>query len=232
MSSGEAASRLRAPQVSGPPYAGPSFTGPDFAAPGFTPVPPPTRASPPGPGFPPTPGWAAGSGAGLTDEQLLRLPPPSAYPAGPQPVPLRLQRPAVVGLATTLAVTASLLWVCGLSLAWVVAVGATDALGRSGSEGALFHLLDRFRDRMLDGLAVPLFLFPATSVVTAFLLLTGRPWSRLLHTGVGVLALAWSAWWLRTSLLEWSTVALYVGVAVAVLWTPAANRWYGSHRSA
>lgn len=132
----------------------------------------------------------------------------------------------VIGLATTLAVTASLLWVSALTLAWLVAAGAGEALQQSGDTGLAFHVLDSFSDRMLDGLAVPLYLFPLASLVTGFLLLIRQGWVRVLHSTVGVLALAWSAWWLRHSLLEWASVAVYVGVAVGVLWTPAATRWY------
>jgi hypothetical protein len=190
-----------------PPYRGPQFAGPDFAGP------PPSYTPVPGP----------------TDEQLRRLPPPpvAPWPVAPPPRPLE-QRPAVVALATTLAVTASLLWVCALSLGWLVAVAGTDALDRSGSDGVAFHLLDGFTARLLDGLWVPLYLFPLTSLVTGFLLLLRRPWAPVLHTAVGLLALAWSAWWLRDALGQWMTLVVYVGVAVAVLWTPAARRWYRS----
>ena len=177
----------------------------------------------------------------MSDAQLRQLPPP-AYP-GPSryPVPAwrpaptstwsspaapRDQRPVVVGLATTLAVTASLLWISGLSLGWLVAAAASGELYRSGETGLVFHTLRSFSDRMLDGLAIPLYVFPVASLVTGFLLLRRRGWTRVLHTVVGLLALSWSAWWLQHSLLQWGGIALYVGIAVAVLWTPAANRWY------
>ncbi len=202
----------------------------------------PYGAQPPGPPYwgpsaPPYPGAQPG-GTGpypVTDEQLRRLPPPSYPPSVSVPGPGaasvagvygRAERPVVIGLATTLAVTASLLWLAGLTLGWAVAAAASEALLRSGDTGVTFHVLDSFADRMLDGLAVPLLLFPLASLVTGFLLLKRRPWTRLVHSGVGVLALAWAGWWLRHSLLEWGSVALYVGVAVGVLWTPAASRWY------
>lgn len=205
MTQGEVAPPYRGPEFSGPQYSGPQDGGPQY--PGHGPV------------YPPPPS--------LSDEQLRHLPPP---PYGPGPALVRptQQRPAVIGLAVTLAVTAALLWVCALSLGWLLAIAGTRVLDQSGSDGVVFHLLDRFRDRLLDGLALPLYLFPLASVVSGFLLLNRRPWPRLVHTAIGVLALAWSAWWLRDALLEWASVALYVGVAVSVLWTPAATRWYAS----
>jgi uncharacterized membrane protein YjdF len=79
---------------------------------------------------------------------------------------------------------------------------------------------------MGDGLWVPLYGFPVASVVTGFLLLNRRPWTRVAHSAVGVASLGWAAWWLRDSLLGWLVVALYVGTAVAVLWVPSVGRWY------
>ena len=172
--------------------------------------------APQGPWTAPTPVGASVTGP-VTDEQLRRLPPP------PGPVE---QRPAVVGLAVTLAVTAALLWVCGLSLFLLVAAAGTRALGPAGEDGVLFHLLDDVVLRMGDGLWVPLYGFPVASIVTGFCLLARRPWTRLAHTAVGVVALGWAGWWLRESLLTWFVVAVYVVVAVAVLWVPSAGRWY------
>lgn len=166
----------------------------------------------------------------LSDHELRQLPPPWS----PAPVPLRPlpdQRPAVVAIAATLAVTAALQFVCGLGLAWVTATVGADQLSTTGSEGGLFHVLQRFNYRMLDGLAWPLFGLPGASIVTGLLLLRRRPWTRLLHTGLGVLALGWSAFWLRDNLLWWLSPALYVVVACLLLWTPAANSWYGAGSS-
>lgn len=136
------------------------------------------------------------------------------------------QRPAVIALAVTLAVVASLQWICALSLLWVSAAVGTSTFDQVGDNGALFHILNRFDDRMLDGLAVPLFGFPLASLVTGFLVIKRRPWTRLVHTLVGVAALAWAAWWLRDNLLWWFSAAWYVVVACLVLWTPAASAWY------
>ena len=54
-------------------------------------------------------------------------------------------------------VTASLQWICGLSFAWLVATAGAANLALEGSEGSLFHLLNRFHYRMIDGLAWPLY---------------------------------------------------------------------------
>ena len=132
----------------------------------------------------------------------------------------------MIGLAVTLAVTASLLWVCGLSLFLLVALAGTQAMSPVGEDGYVFHTLDEVLLRMSDGLWLPLYGFPVASVVTAFLLLARRPWARLVHSGVGVASLGWAGWWLRDSLLAWVVVVVYVGAAVAVLWTPAVGRWY------
>lgn len=210
---------------------------------GASPVPPPAdpvsydgpwQAGPPRPAplpSPPAPGWTTAppwTGAPVVSDELLRrLPPPGA--SAPRP-PLQPgeqdQRPATIGLAATLAVTASLLWVCGLSLFLLVAAAGTRALGPSGDDGVVFHLLDEAVLRMGDGLWVPLYGFPLASTVTGFCLLARRPWARVAHTVAGAAALAWAGWWLRESLLMWFVVAVYVVVAVAVLWVPSVGRWY------
>jgi hypothetical protein len=136
------------------------------------------------------------------------------------------QRPAVIALACSLAVVASLLWVCGLSLLWVTAVIGTGTFAQIGDNGAVFHILNRFNYRMLDGLAVPLYLFPLASFTTGFLILSRRRWTRTLHAAVGLAALGWAAWWLQDNLLWWFSAAWYVVVACLVLWTPGATAWY------
>ena len=141
-------------------------------------------------------------------------------PAGPP------QRPAVIALGSTLAVLGSLQWICGLSLFWVMAWTAVDAFAEVDDTGALFHSLSRFNYRMLDGLAIPLYLLPLASLVTGFAVLSRRPWTRLVHTGVGLVALGWSAWWLQDNLLWWLGPAWYIVVACLVLWTPGATAWY------
>lgn len=156
--------------------------------------------------------------------------PTGPYPPAPPVVAGPPQRPAVIALAATLAVTASLQWICGLSLLWVTAVIGTSTFDQLGDNGAVFHILRRFEYRMLDGLALPLYLFPLASLVTGFLVLSQRLWARLAHTAVGLLALAWGAWWLQDNLLWWFSGAWYVVVACLVLWTPGATAWYRGRR--
>ena len=192
-----------------PPPSGPSFQGPSW--------------------FPAPPE--------LTDRQLQQLPPPSvpnpatvfrppppAYATPLRPPPE--QRPGVVGVACSLAVTASLLWICALSLAWVTATAGADRLADDGETGPIFHILNRFDDRMVSGLAWPLYLFPAAAFVTGLLLLSQHRWARIVHTALGLAVLAWSAWWLQDNLLWWVSSALYIAVASLLVWTPGASRWY------
>lgn len=183
----------------------------------------------------PVPGWPTFTAPTylpppLSDLQLQQLPPPAPTPAPtfgrPGAPATGQQRPAVIAIAATLAVTAALQWICALGLLWVTAtVGAAD-LGQQGAEGGLFHILNRFNYRLVDGLAWPLFGFPLLSLVTGFLILSGRAWTRIAHTAVGVLALSWSAWWLRDDLAWWFAPACYVAIACLILWTPAATRWF------
>jgi hypothetical protein len=132
----------------------------------------------------------------------------------------------VIALACSLAVVASLLWICALSLLWVAAVIGTGTFAQIGDNGAVFHILNRFNSRMVDGLAVPLYLFPLASFTTGFLILSRRRWTRMLHSAVGLAALAWAGWWLQGNLLWWFSAAWYVVVACLVLWTPGASAWY------
>ena len=214
-----------------PPGAPGTYVGPQF-------VPPGTQAPAPGPG-PQLPGQPPGQLPGpfarQPQPQLPYLPPgprplpgvpPAPQPLPPQPGPLSLQRPAVVGMAATMAVTASLQWICALSFAWLVATAGAANLSLQGGEGGLFHLLHRFHISMADGLAWPLFGLPLLSFFAGFLVLAPRPWARWTLTGTGLLALGWSAWWLQDDLIWWLAPALYIMVSCLLLWTPGASRWY------
>lgn len=194
-------------------------------------------------GFAPPPSGAPQFQAPTPPQAQPRYPAPAPYApplaptAGqvPQPVPVGMplgtpagppQRPAVIALGGSLAVVASLQWICVLSICWVAATIGTSTFAQIGDNGVVFHVLNRFNSRMLDGLAVPLYGFPLVSFVTGFLVLTRRRWARALHTGVGLAALGWAAWWLQDSLLWWFGAAGYVVVACLVLWTRAATAWY------
>ncbi len=196
------------------PYVPPAPPGPhgapQFRPPGYPPAPSP-YGSPPAP----TP-YPASYPAPYTAQHPA--------PAIPRPMP----RPAVVTLAATMAVTASLQWICALSFAWVVATAGAASLETTEAdvEGSLFHILNRFHYRMVDGLAWPLYLIPLVSFFLGFVVLAPRPWARWGLTLVGLVALGWSAWWLRHDLIWWLPAALYVIVACLVLWTPGATAWY------
>jgi len=151
-------------------------------------------------------------------------------PVGPLPqgtAPRSPQRPAEITTACLLAVTASVEWLLGLSLAWLIsgAVASTAPPGSSSGPG-LEAMLTGFSGRMLDGLALPLYLFPLAWLTTGFLVLLPGRWPRIVHTLLGAVALAWSAWWLWDDLVWWLPAAAYVAVSCAFLWTPAASRWY------
>jgi hypothetical protein len=139
--------------------------------------------------------------------------------------PLR-QRPAVIAIAATMTVTASLQWVCVLSFAWLVATAGAASLSTTDVEGALYHMLRRFHLRMIEGLALPLYLFPTVAFFLGFVILAPRAWARIALTITGVAALAWSGWWLRHDILWWLPLATYIGVVCLILWTPGATQWY------
>jgi hypothetical protein len=177
------------------------------------------------PGHPPPVGPGPAPEPVLGTPQQASAVPPAGVPiaAGAERPP---QRPAVIGLATTLAATASLQWVAVLSFGWLVASAGTAQLDTSGVDGGVYHVLDRIAYRLSDGLAWPLYLFPAMSFVLSFLLLSGREWTRLAFTVTGAAALGWSAWWLRDNLLWWSIPAGYIALTVLVSWTAEATHWY------
>ncbi len=155
--------------------------------------------------------------------------PAQPFPATAQPAPTQVdQRPAVIGMAATLCVTASLLWIGALSLAWLFALAGEQALADSGSDvdTRAVLLLNHFSARLLDGLAIPLYLIPLASAVVGFLVLVRAQWGRLAFTAMGVLALAWTAWWLRSDLIWFVVPAAYIAITVLIVWTPAASRWY------
>ncbi len=189
--------------------------------------------SPTDPRAPITPGSPYGQRYGLPVPPPAYRPvsaphPSPAHPPVPYP-PALLQRPAGVGTASTLAITASLLFVCGLGLLWLVAYSITSSFDAAQDDQAvIFHIAERFQLRLTQGLAIPLFGFPVLGTVAGFLVLVQRSWARWVFTAVGVLSLAWSAWWLRSSLPWWVPALVYVGTAVGIVWTAAASRWYAA----
>lgn len=198
-----------------PGYPAPGQSGaPQFAPPGSQPPQPlPSGWRPDpygGPPRPPTP-----------QQPLLQ---PQLWPTGTATPPR--QRPAVIGMAATMTVTASLQWICLLSFAWLTATAGAASLSTRDIEGAFYHILRRFHLRMVEGLALPLYGFPTIAFVLGFLILMPRLWTRLALTVTGVASLAWSGWWLRQDILWWLPVATYVGIVCLIVWTPGATQWY------
>ena len=160
--------------------------------------------------------------------------PVPAWPGAPQPYApvVRRQRPAVIAMAATMTVTASLQWLCALSLAWLVATAGAAGLSTTDVEGAVYHILRRFHLRMIEGLALPLYGFPTLAFFLGFVVLAPRVWARLALTLTGVAALAWSAWWLRNDILWWLPIGTYIGIVCLILWTPGATQWYRQRAAA
>jgi hypothetical protein len=183
----------------------PQFVPPQSSAP---PAYPPVSAYPPVPGYPAQ---------------------PPTYVIQPAPQP---QRPAVIGMSASMTVTGSALWICALATGWLFAVAGQARLQASEDfDGQVLILLNRFSARLLDGLAIPLFGLPALAFIAVFLLLSGRRWAQLLYTVLGIGTVAWLAWWLHAS-PGWAVAPItYVVIAVGILWTPGALRWYGRDHS-
>lgn len=152
--------------------------------------------------------------------------PQPGYPEHRPGIPQPPQRPGTVGLAATLAVTASLQWVCALGFVWLVTTAAVSELGTTGADGVLLHMMSRFGYRMVEGLAWPLFLFPLASTFFGFALLGRAWWSRIGFTVTGLVAVLWSLWWLHSSWLLWLPSTAYIAVACLLVWTPSASRWF------
>lgn len=197
-----------------PGYSAPGSHGPQFAPPGSQPTAPipvawrqdpyagPPQQSP----WPPQQQWVAG--------------PPTYLP------PARRQRPAVIAMAATMTVTASLQWLCALSFAWLVATAGAAGLSTTDIEGGIYHLLRRFHLGLIEGLAIPLYGFPTLAFFLGFVVLAPRAWARMVLTATGIATLAWSAWWLRHDFVWWLPSAAYIGFVCLILWTPAATQWY------
>ncbi|WP_344812349.1 hypothetical protein [Microlunatus aurantiacus] len=208
-------------QVPGPP--GPARLGPPGAQ-----QPGPQGA----PQFGPPGSWPTGPvPTGHPGQPYGDPPRPAQVPiwVGPQQPyapPSRPQRPAVIAMAATMTVTASLQWLCALSFAWLVATAGASGLSTSNAEAPLFHLLRRFHLRLVEGLALPLYAFPTLAFFLGFVILAPRLWARLALTLTGVASLAWSAWWLRADIVWWLPIATYIGIVCLILWTPGATQWY------
>lgn len=153
-------------------------------------------------------------------------PPSPSAPGFARPQPQPPERPAVVAMAATLAVTASLQFLAALTLLWLIAVAGDDELGTTGADGVMYHMLNRFDDRMVDGLAWPLYGFPLAALVLGFLLPTRRPWTRIAFSALGLVAVAWLAWLFRSDLVWLVVPGVYIAFSSGIVWMAAASRWY------
>jgi hypothetical protein len=189
----------------------PAHGGPSPAVPSYEPPAVPTYAPPRVP-----PAW----------EPAAPSPVGSYAPGFTQPQPQPPERPAVITMAATLAVTGSLQFLAALTLLWLLAVAGNDELGTFGADGVMFHVLNRFDDRMVDGLAWPLYGFPLAALVLGFLLPTRRPWTRIAFSVLGLLAVAWLAWIFRSRPVWLVVPVTYIGFTSGIVWTAAASRWY------
>ncbi len=194
-------------------------------------VPPSSPVPPSAPGYSPPAGGYPQPPAGYPPAAPGHQP---AYGVAPQPatyvvkLPPRQHRPAVVAMSASMTVTASALWVCALALGWLLAAALQTRLQADQDfDGQVLILLNRFTARLVDGLAIPLFAFPAVAFVAAFLLLSGRRWAQIFYTLLGVATVGWLIWWLHAHWVWAIAPIAYVLISVAILWTPPAVRWFG-----
>jgi hypothetical protein len=208
-------------------YAGVMSQYPGYQAPGPHGAP---QFTPPGsqPTAPIPTGWQTDPYGGPRPPAPQPRQPQPSWMVNPQPSspPPNRQRPAVIAMAATMTVTASLQWLCALSFAWLVATAGAAGLATTDVEGTLYHMLRRFHLRMIEGLALPLYGFPTLAFLLGFVILAPRLWARLALTLTGVASLAWSGWWLRGDILWWLPIATYIGIVCLILWTPGATQWY------
>ena len=163
------------------------------------------------------------SGAG---GQVAAIGRPATYRAGPdQSDGQSPQRPAMITLSLVLIVTGSLVWMAALGFVWIFVYIARDSFSYSGVEGAIYHLLEGFHLRMLQGLAFVLFGAPTAAVVLSFFLLRRARWPRIAISAVGAAGLAVCGVMLAGDLNWMIPGAAYIAFACVILWTPAVTRW-------
>lgn len=133
-------------------------------------------------------------------------------------------------LSLVLIVTGSLLWMAALGFVWIFVYVARDSFGYSGVEGAIYHMLERFHLRMLEGLAVVLFGAPGLAVILSFFLLRPTAWPRIAVSALGVISVVVCGLMLPGDLNWLIPGAAYIAFACVILWTPAVSRWVRAGR--
>lgn len=185
------------------------------------------QSQPPYPGPPPAP-WPGGQVPGYGPARLPTTHPLPAYPGqvhqappGPASSP---QRPALVGMSTMMAVTASMLFMAALGFLWMLAWAGNESLDYN-TQGPLYYLMERFHLRLAQGLWVPLFGFPTATVGLAFCLLAHVRWARIAYTALAVAAVVWMAWTWHAQGGYLVAPIVYIGFCVGILWVSSVSRW-------
>ncbi|QDP98445.1 hypothetical protein FOE78_23340 [Microlunatus elymi] len=142
------------------------------------------------------------------------------------------QRPAMITLSLVMIITGSLLWMAALGFTWIFAYVARGSFAYGGAEGAIYHMLESFHLRMINGLAAVLFGAPAVAVVMSFFLLKRAPWPRIVISAVGVVSIVLAGALLSNELIWILPGAAYIAFACLILWTPAVSQWCTSTRPA
>lgn len=164
------------------------------------------------------------------------LPPPEAYghglPIGPAAPPRPTQRPAMLTLSVVLIIAGSMMLMTELALVWMFVYIARDGLGYSGTDGAFYHMFERFHLQMLSGLALVGFGFPSAAVVLSFFLLMRKPWPRIAISLLGAASIVAAGIVLSANITWVLPVGVYIAFAVVILWTPAVTSWCNGRESA
>jgi hypothetical protein len=189
---------------------------PDFTAPG--------HPGPAGPAYPPPLYGPSGPRIGAVPTSTATGSGGMPGPAEPSPA-AAVPRPPMVTLSMVLIIAGSLLWMTALGFIWIFVYVARDSFGYAGAEGAIYHMLERFHLRMIEGLAAVLFGAPSIAVVLSFFLLLRRSWPRIAISVLGVVTIVVTAVVLSGSLLWVLPGGAYIAFACLILWTPAVSRW-------
>lgn len=200
----------------------PSFQPPPYgggAGPAYSPAPPGYPQSGPALPTPPPPNSAPNMPAPNMPASYM----PAPF-VGVQHQPVPPQRPALLGMATMMTVTAAMLFMAALGFLWMVAWAGNESIDYN-SEGGLYYLMERFHLKLAQGLWVPLFGFSTASIALAFCLLARVQWARIAYSALGALTVAWLifVWHDRAGYIVAPIV--YIAFCVGIVWVNAVTRW-------
>ncbi|HOB04571.1 MAG TPA: hypothetical protein PKM36_04795 [Propionibacteriaceae bacterium] len=154
--------------------------------------------------------------------------PPVSYPQPPAPQGTKrpMQRPVAVAAAACMTISGTTTWLAGLGLTWLTARYGRESFNTANAgESALYYILQRYDDR-LTAIWPPLIGFPIAAFLVAFLLPTRSRSPRRVHTLLGIGACAFIAWWWWGVWWAMAAPIAFIALAVLLVWTPAANRWF------